>query len=79
MYQISVPSELTPTVGNAPATVLENIITTALFPDERDASAETGDLRRLGMNLDLAVSQVNAEFALVLRREVLIAEDCELD
>lgn len=75
VYEISVPSKLTTPIRDTPASVLLSEVSSAFLPDERDASAETGNLCGLRVNLNLAVAEVDAEFALVLRGEVLITED----
>lgn len=76
MHEIRVPAELAAAVWNPEAPAVEEAVTASLFPDERDPAAQTRDLRRLGVSLDLAVAEVEPQLLLLLRRDILIPEDC---
>lgn len=45
------------------------------LPDEGDAATDIGHLRGLRVDLDLAVAEVEAEVALLLRGDVLVADE----
>lgn len=76
MHQISVPPKLTPTIRHPLTPANLNPVLSALLPDQGHAAAHTGYLAGLRVSLDLAVAEVDAEGLLLLRRDVLVAEDC---
>jgi hypothetical protein len=71
-----VPPKLTPTIRHPLTPAILNPVLSALLPDEGYAAAHTGYLAGLRVPLDLAIAEVDAEGLLLLRRDVLIAEDC---
>jgi hypothetical protein len=72
------PSELPTAIRNTEAPAVEEAVSAALFPDERDASAQTGHLGRLRVTFDFPMAEVEPQLLLLLRGQVLVAEDCAL-
>lgn len=76
VHQVSVPAKRASAVGYPPATTFASqVVLAAIFPDKRYAAADTGNLGRLDVRLDRAITEVQSQLFLFLRRNVLVAED----
>lgn len=75
MYKIGVPA-VCPSIWDPPAATRgTETVFPALLPDQGDAATNAGDLCGLGVSLHLAVTEVQSQLELLLRREVLVAKD----
>jgi hypothetical protein len=73
--EVGVPTELSAAIRHSPAALGEDLVAPALLPNEGHAAAQSRHLRRLWVSLDLAVTEVDTESLLLLRGQVLVAED----
>jgi branched-subunit amino acid transport protein len=64
--EVGVPAELSAAVRHSPAALGEDLVAPALLPDQGHTAAQSWDLRRLGVSLDLAVAEVHTESLLLL-------------
>ncbi|CAK5274320.1 unnamed protein product [Mycena citricolor] len=52
-------------------------VLTGTLPNERH-TRQAGDLGNLRVNLDFTIPEIHSELALLLRRQLLITEDCDV-